>query len=164
MKIGLVHGRFQPFHNGHKFLVDRMLKECDIGVILIGSAYKIDKKNPFTFKERKKMIEKIYGKNKRVFIGANMDLDSPYSKNSQWDVVLSSCVLSLTGNLPTTVYCADDYNVPWKRVKVKIRKFKKHNNIFGEDVKNLIRKKKFDKIKDLVPYEVFGAIKQKFQN
>jgi len=38
MKVGLVHGRFQPFHNGHKFLVDEMLKECDLGVILIGSA------------------------------------------------------------------------------------------------------------------------------
>lgn len=162
MKIGLIHGRFQPFHKGHKFLVDRMLKECDVGVILIGSVGKKDKKNPFSLEERKEVIRKIYKKDKKLFIGANIDLDSPYSKNAQWDVVLSSCVLSLVGELPTKVYSGKDYSVPWKRVKIKINKFKRYDDISGTDIKKLIYEKNFEKVKELVPKEVFKRIKERF--
>ena len=143
MEVGLVHGRFQPFHNGHKFLVDKMLKECDVGVILIGSIGKKDKKNPFSLEERKNMIGEIYGKNKNIFIGANIDLDSPYSKNAQWDVVLSSCVLSLVVELPTKVYSGKDYSVPWKKVNVEIKKFKRYDDISATDIKKLIYEKKY---------------------
>jgi len=162
MKIGLVHGRFQPFHKGHKFLVDKMLKECDYGVILIGSVGKKDKKNPFSLEERKGMIKKIYGNNKKLFIGANIDLDSPYSKNAQWDVVLSSCVLSLVGYLPTNIYSGKEYGVSWERVKVKINKFKRYDDISGTDIKKLIYQKKFEEVKTLVPKEVFRTIKERF--
>mgnify|MGYP001593264907 FL=1 len=103
MKIGLVHGRFQPFHNGHKFLIDKMLQECDLGVVLIGSPSKRNQKNIFNLASRRKMIRAVYGEDRKLFIGANLDLDDPYSKKSQWDVVFSSCVLSLTGHLPTHV-------------------------------------------------------------
>jgi len=162
MKIGLVHGRFQPFHNGHKFLVDEMLKECDKAVILIGSVGKKDEKNPWDINERIKMIKSIYKSNKKLFIGANIDLDSPHSKDAQWDVVLSSCVLSLTGYLPTNIYAGIEYNVPWKRVKVKIKRFKRYNEISGTDIKRLIHEKRFDKIKKLIPKEIFLMIKGRF--
>ncbi len=162
MKIGLVHGRFQPFHNGHKFLVDKMLEECDVGVVLIGSIDKKDEKNPFSLLERKEMIKKIFCSNKKLFIGANIDLDSPHSKEAQWDVVLSSCVLSLVGELPTNIYSGVDYNVPWRKVNVKIRKFKRYNQISGTDIKKLIRERKFEEVKLLVPEEVFNVIKEKF--
>jgi cytidyltransferase-like protein len=162
MKVGLVHGRFQPFHNGHKFLVNKMLKECDVGVILIGSVGKRDKKNLFSLEERKNMVRKIYGKNKKLFIGANIDLDSPYSKNAQWDVVLSSCVLSLVGKLPTKVYSGKDYSVPWERVKVKINEFERYDNISGTDIKKLIYEKNLEEVKSLVPKEVFRTIRERF--
>lgn len=161
MKIGLVHGRFQPFHNGHKFLVDKMLKECDIGVILLGSIGKKDEKNPFDTSERIKMIKRIYKPNKKLFIGANIDLDSPYSKDAQWDVVLSSCVLSLTGYLPTCIYAGIDYNIPWKRVNIEIKKFERYRKITGTAIKKLIREKKFDEVKKLVPKEVFTIIQKR---
>lgn len=162
MKVGLVHGRFQPFHNGHKFLVDKMLKECEIGVILIGSVGKIDKKNPFTLEERKQMIKKIYRINKRLFIGANIDLDLPHSRNAQWDVVLSSCVLSLTGHLPTNIYAGREYSVPWRRLKVKIKGFDRYDKISGTNIKELIKERQFDEIKKLVPKEVFNVIQERF--
>ncbi len=162
MKIGLVHGRFQPFHNGHKFLVDKMLKECDKGVILLGSVGKKDDKNPFDIDERIKTIKSIYGSNKKLFIGANIDLDSPYSEDAQWDVVLSSCVLSLTGYLPTDIYAGTEYNVPWKRVNVKIKRFDRYDKISGTDIKKLIREKRLNEIKKLVPNEVFNIIQERF--
>jgi bifunctional NMN adenylyltransferase/nudix hydrolase len=50
-------GRFQPFHNAHKELVEQALKIADKVVILVGSAHAAPSpKNPFTFEERKWMI------------------------------------------------------------------------------------------------------------
>lgn len=159
MKVGLIHGRFQPFHIGHKFLIDKMLKECDLGVVLIGSALKNDNKNIFSVNDRKKMIQNIYGKNKKLLIGVNVDLDSPYSNNAQWDVVFSSCVLSLTGYLPTHIYAGNDYSVSWKKIKPKLKKFSRYNKISATNIRKLIQKKKIDALKKLVPKETFKIIR-----
>lgn len=161
MKIGLVHGRFQPFHNGHKFLVDEMLKECDLGVILIGSAIKNDEKNIFDMETRKQMIRNIYGENKKLLIGANIDLDSPYAEDAQWDVVFSSCVLSLTEYLPTHIYIGDNYSVNWERVKPEFRKFKRYGGISATDIRKLLSEKNFNEVRKLVPDEVFEIIQTK---
>jgi len=59
--IGFVIGRFQPFHNGHKHLVDYGLEHAEKVVILIGGSNKARSvKNPWTFEERKAMIESVY--------------------------------------------------------------------------------------------------------
>jgi bifunctional NMN adenylyltransferase/nudix hydrolase len=50
-------GRFQPFHNTHKLLVEHALEIADKVLILVGSSHAAPTpKNPFTFEERKKMI------------------------------------------------------------------------------------------------------------
>ena len=60
-KLGMYLGRFQPFHNGHKSIVDKMLEECEEVVIVIGSAQaKGTLKNPFPVWERSTMINSIY--------------------------------------------------------------------------------------------------------
>lgn len=59
--LGIVIGRFQPFHKGHKHLIDSALKKCRRVLVLIGSANKaISAKNPFTYEERKRMISHSY--------------------------------------------------------------------------------------------------------
>jgi len=51
-------GRFQPFHNGHLKVIKYILSKFDKIVIGVGSSqYKNTSKNPFSFNERKKMIE-----------------------------------------------------------------------------------------------------------
>ncbi len=51
-------GRFQPFHNGHRDVVLHALKRTRKLIILVGSAdTPRTTKNPFTFRERKEMIE-----------------------------------------------------------------------------------------------------------
>ncbi len=58
MSIGLIIGRFQPFHLGHLSAVKQALKQADKLYIAIGSAqYSGRPKNPFTAKERRQMIE-----------------------------------------------------------------------------------------------------------
>lgn len=54
-------GRFQPFHIGHKFVVDAALEQSAHVVLLVGSANRSSSlRDPFTFEERKEMIRKVY--------------------------------------------------------------------------------------------------------
>jgi bifunctional NMN adenylyltransferase/nudix hydrolase len=55
-------GRFEPFHIGHKEVIDRALQLAEKVVILVGSSNQPRTiKNPFTFDERKQMILDTYG-------------------------------------------------------------------------------------------------------
>lgn len=59
VRIGLFLGRFQPFHNAHKEIVIKSFEYVDFLLIGIGSSqYSLTKENPFTFKQRRIMIEK----------------------------------------------------------------------------------------------------------
>ena len=65
MTTGLFIGRFQPFHLGHLNDVKVALKECDELIIAIGSSqYSNKPDNPFSYEERKEMIEKVLKSNK----------------------------------------------------------------------------------------------------
>lgn len=55
-------GRFQPFHLGHKKVVDQALELSKHVLILVGSAGKARTiRNPFTYGERYSMIKGVYG-------------------------------------------------------------------------------------------------------
>ena len=55
---GLIVGRFQTFHNGHRVMIDTALRLCDHLVIFIGSSQESRTlKNPFNYELRKQMIE-----------------------------------------------------------------------------------------------------------
>jgi bifunctional NMN adenylyltransferase/nudix hydrolase len=54
-------GRFQPFHNGHKYIVNEGLKISDKIIILCGSAnQKRSVKNPWTYSETKEYITRSF--------------------------------------------------------------------------------------------------------
>ena len=55
--------RFQPFHNGHKMIIDKMLEESKYITIILGSAQESGTdSNPLSIKQRLNLIENIYGK------------------------------------------------------------------------------------------------------
>ena len=54
-------GRFQPFHNGHKAVIDAALEQAKEVVVVVGSSFAARNiRNPFTFEERKSMIEATF--------------------------------------------------------------------------------------------------------
>lgn len=53
-KLGLVVGRFQPLHTGHKFLIEKAIFENNLVVICIGSARETD---PLTLKDRTRRLK-----------------------------------------------------------------------------------------------------------
>jgi nicotinamide-nucleotide adenylyltransferase len=55
-------GRFQPFHNGHLKIIYNLIEKYNEIIIGVGSSqYGYTLENPFTFKERKLMIEETFG-------------------------------------------------------------------------------------------------------
>lgn len=62
-------GRFQPFHNEHKRIIDIALQKSKNVLVLVGSAGKARTiRNPFTFDERKQMIEGAFTDSERLII------------------------------------------------------------------------------------------------
>ncbi|MEM7570350.1 MAG: bifunctional nicotinamide-nucleotide adenylyltransferase/Nudix hydroxylase [Pseudomonadota bacterium] len=54
-------GRFQPFHLGHKHVVDEALALAEHVIVLVGSANVArSPRNPFTFEERAVMLQDVY--------------------------------------------------------------------------------------------------------
>ena len=76
-------GRFQPFHNGHKHVIEEGLKISRKMIILCGSVNrKRSIKNPWTYKERKLYISKSFSEAvlKRLYISSLAD----YSDDVIW--------------------------------------------------------------------------------
>lgn len=57
-KTAIYIGRFQPIHDGHFEIIKKAIRKNSQIVILVMDSYKINKKNPFTFDQVKKKIEK----------------------------------------------------------------------------------------------------------
>ncbi len=58
-KIGLVVGRFQPFHLGHLYLIREALKQADKIIIAVGSSNVQNEENPMSYETRVAMLEKV---------------------------------------------------------------------------------------------------------
>lgn len=62
--MAVLIGRFQPFHLGHQSNLEYAIKNCSKNIlIIVGSSFQPRTiKNPFTFEERKAMIEEVVWK------------------------------------------------------------------------------------------------------
>mgnify|MGYP001617726433 CR=1 FL=1 len=59
MKVGLVVGRFQPFHKGHLYLIEKALESADKIIIAVGSSNISNEDNPLSYNTRVKMLKKV---------------------------------------------------------------------------------------------------------
>ncbi len=64
MRVGLLVGRFQPFHYGHLAAVEFALKRVDYLYVVVGSSQRShERDNPFTASERISMIKSALDEN-----------------------------------------------------------------------------------------------------
>lgn len=117
MGKGIVLGRFQPFHNGHAYLVETALNLFENVTIAIGSAQdEWTVENPFSVQERTDMINSwctSNGHQERIEIVGIEDLNDPpnwveYATNHHGEGTL------VTSDLETKqLYEAKKFPVTW---------------------------------------------------
>ena len=73
-KRAMFIGRWQPFHNGHRWLIEQKLSQ-DTPVLVAVRDIPPDEKNPFTTDQTIKMIEKVY-EDKNVKVITIPDIES----------------------------------------------------------------------------------------
>jgi cytidyltransferase-like protein len=77
-------GRFSPIHKGHQMIINKMIEKFGIEncLIIIGSSTSLNKRTPFTYKIRKKMINILYPKIKIIGVSdINPELEFYNIKN-----------------------------------------------------------------------------------
>ena len=148
-------GRFQPFHNGHYRVIQKISNEYDEIIIGIGSSqysYTID--NPFTLDERREMIEQsldnIGIKNYKII--SIPDIHNP----PNW----VNHILKIFSDFDVVISNSDLTNYLFSKKGIKIIKPPMYNkDIFSGKI---IRKKikNNEKWEDLVPDKVLKIIKK----
>ncbi len=92
-------GRFQPFHSGHKAVIDEALKRADNVIMLIGSAnLPRSLRNPFTVDERTQMIQGAYLEQEAARIHC-VGLDDALYNDTRWLQYVQAAVRQVTGVL-----------------------------------------------------------------
>jgi bifunctional NMN adenylyltransferase/nudix hydrolase len=159
-------GRFQPFHNGHKQVIETALNMADKVIILVGSAFQPrTPKNPWTYRERAEMITASLGElSSRVIIQPL--LDQRYN-DQKWATSVQEVVQkSLRGwsDYPPRVaiigHTKDDSSYylklfpQWSLVEHDM-----NESVNATDLRDLYLEGKNVKfLQSLVPVEVFGFL------
>ena len=112
--IGLLVGRFNVFHIGHKSLADLALTMCDRLLILVGSAQESGTlRNPFAIETRIKMIKEIYP-NDNVIVKGLLDLTNENDISVEWGRYLLNNVYNIIKKLPNVmIYGNDESRSGW---------------------------------------------------
>ena len=90
-------GRFQPFHLGHRFVIEQALAQSKQVIVLIGSArVPRSTRNPFTLQERTQMILGAFAPDQAQRIHC-VALDDILYNDTRWVHQVQQGVLSVTG-------------------------------------------------------------------
>ena len=150
-------GRFQPFHKGHLEAIKWILKREKEILIFIGSLQESwQKDNPFSFFERKEMVEKALFseniKNFKIFGVPDFLADEIWAKKIFEIRKFKKNEVTVFTQNPWTKRC-------FKKIKIKTQP---HPLFFNRLSATQIREKIADnkKWKDLVPEEVFKYLKE----
>ena len=110
-KLGIIVGRFQTFHTGHQDMVEKACAVCEKVGIFVGSSQESGTmKNPFTFSQRKKMLQKVFGD--RVQIVPLPDIG--VGNNAKWGDYVLQNVRARFGKAPDLLISGkEDRRLDW---------------------------------------------------
>lgn len=169
-------GRMQPFHLGHKAVIDKALECAHEVVVVLGSCFQPrSTKNPFTYEEREEMIEAVYKdefnyagpqgrfKTRRVKVAPVMDY--PYDDNA-WVSAVQSAVDSVkTGNTVGLIGHSKDHTSYYLKIFPDWRNHVEVENvedINATDIRNALFERAYSEQKtfELVPDAAAEVLKK----
>lgn len=101
-RVGVLLGRFQPFHKGHLFLVNEALKQVDSLLIVLGSSQESRTvKNPWTVDERIAMIRAACPEAPLTFVGMR---DSEGVDETPWFQAVEAAALRVAQGRPIILF------------------------------------------------------------
>lgn len=150
--------RLQPLHLGHLHAIKSAMKKFEEVIVAIGSSDKQNTfENPFSFEERKKMVEKYFG-NLNVIGVEDMESDEEWCrairKKADFDVVISGsewvkkCFSSLKKVVQPEFLIPEVYN--GTKIREKMAKGEKWEDLVPEKVAKYIKRiKGVERVKNL---------------
>ena len=153
MKRALFIGRFQPFHHGHLHIAKTLSKKFDDLIIGIGSSQeKNTEENPFSYNERKKMIQNTL-KNNKIKNFKIYPIPDLYDDFKWTNYILE--------NLPkfNVAYSGNDWTIRcFKKHRIKAVKIKLVKDLSSTKIRELIKNNK--SWENLVPKEICDYLKK----
>lgn len=119
-RVGVILARFNPIHNGHLSLIKKALQENDKVLILVGSADKVNSRNPIPVYIRseyvKKAIDELFYNDDTLHCKSydiiELDDYSDESDNSHdWGFYLYANIVKHIGQDKFTVYYSDGFEI-----------------------------------------------------
>lgn len=163
---GLVIGRFQCFHKGHEYLIRTALSLCEYVYVYIGSASSPrTKRNPFSYNERKRLIEIVFAKEiaaGRLFIRPLPD--KGYGDCVEWGQYVLNTMSADFGVSPDLyITGCDKYRTSWFTADIaphmdELRLSRKNLIVGGGDCRAILQYDAgIDKWAKFVPAELVGT-------
>lgn len=143
-KTGLVIGRFQPFHLGHKYLIEKALEDCEKIIIGIGSSNVTDDANPYSYRKRKKFLEEFIKQEEIEERVAKIISIKDVPDDDKWLTML----LRKTGKIDVSIGDNEWVNGIFEKAEISVKKigFYNREELEGTKIRELIRdKKKWEK-------------------
>lgn len=166
MSVGVIIARIQPIHRGHLELIRQALNENEQVLLLVGSADKLNKRNPIPIALRLQLateaIAEEFGEDaKRVTITPLVDLTDESDNSHDWGFYLYSHIVGITKSPAFTIYYSDGFEIIMQWFPNFITRdfisFKLnargtiHNNLSATKVREMIMRNDIDGLKDAVP-------------
>lgn len=166
MSCGVILARLQPIHNGHVELIRQAINDNDEVLLLIGSADKLNRRNPIPIALRLKMaydtITETFGDDsKKVRIHPLNDLMDESNDTHDWGFYLYSHIVGITKQPAFTMYYSDGFEKIMKWFPNFITRdfvsFKLnargaiHNNVSSTEVRELIMRGDEKTLSEKVP-------------
>ena len=138
-KYSLVTGRFQPLHDGHRSMIDKLLKEGKNVCVAIMDT-EIDEDNPYTLEERYKMFEIAYGTSIKIITvpaitevcyGRNVGYGLNRVRHEKEDVSASA----IRGTDPIGKFADENFVRNYKRTAEKVHQLSASQGFWAEGEK-----------------------------
>ena len=166
-KIGIILGRMQPFHNGHIWLIEQAFYECDEVYVFIGSADKLNERNPYPIADRINFVHNYFNIiNSLVKIVPLDDLTNEDKVNVNWGNYLYKQITKNIKQDNFTLYTSENesFMKSWfsEDILNKIDIEYKHRSfgISATAIRLAIAEKDFDFVSKHVPKNVLDYLKE----